>query len=75
MYNNIIHINFNKIFVRTKNFIRLFLNVKRRIFVTYKGYAKFFLITIIDDDKFRSIVSMNIKLIKLINNVYNKYIL
>ena len=74
MYNNIVNVNFNEILVRTKNFIRLTLHIKWKIFVIYKSDTKFLLITIINNNKFKLIVLTNVELIKLIYDIYNENI-
>ena len=74
MYNNIVNVNFNEIFVRTKNFIRLTLHIKRKILVIHKSDIKFLLFSIINNNKFKLIVLTNVELMKLIYDIYNKNI-
>ena len=62
---NIIYENTAKISKRFKNNIDLTLYIRKRIFIFYKNYARFFLFSIINNNKFSSIEFLNVELIKL----------
>ena len=64
MYNDVININFDEIFVRSKKTIYLFLNVNRRIFKTHYDYVERFLISMCDYCQFMFVSIMNFSLIK-----------
>ena len=61
---NIIHESTTKISKRFKNNVDLTLYIRKRTFIFYKNYIRFFLFLIINNDKFSPIDFLNIKLIK-----------
>ena len=68
---NVVDIDFDKFAIDSKQFVDLFLNINKRIFVIYYDDIEIFLISMTDDDEFMSIMKMNFSLIKECETVHD----
>ena len=71
---DIVHVCFCEVFISAKKLVCLTLNVWKWVFVIHEYYAWILLIAIIDNNKFESIVTSHVELMKLSHCVHCEYI-